>query len=134
MLKLIELKKDGSGRLANNEPFLLPDALELKFISFGYDMSNVFVSLRNGPIKQYEKLVGDKIIVKDDLLFAGYLNIRVQLYHDGQLSKKWDVFPIKLIETVDGINAFDYLRIIEEKLDKTIEDVNALKIAHEIIR
>ncbi len=133
MVKTIILSREGLGRLADSEPFLLPDVLELQFVAKGYDMRNVFVSMQNGTIKKHERLKGDTLVVDNELLFAGYLNIRVSAYMGGEIAKIWDIYPLKLVETNYGIETFDYIKIIEDKVDTLQEQVNELKKQHEII-
>ena len=133
MVKTVELKRDGIGRLVDCKPFLLPDVLEIQLKTVGYDMSDVFVSMQNGTIRAHKKVENNTFEVDKELLFAGFLNMRVHMYHDGKEAKIWDVYPIKLVETNFGIEAFEYLRVIEEKVDKVQEEVNELKKQHEII-
>ena len=121
MKKTIELNRDGIGRLAKHEPFLLPDGLEIIFKSCGYDLTNAFVSLRNGTVKDIYKLT-TPFKVDEKFLFGGNLNISVKAYSGDICVKTWSILPIKLVEADYEIQAFDYLGDIEERLEKLEKD------------
>ena len=132
MEKKIELNKNGVGRLVEYEPFLMPDKLELNFIAKDYDLSNAFVYLRNGQKNGKFKLTSP-FRVDNDYLSAGYLNARVELYLGEDLAKRWDILPIKIIETPTGYEVKDYLGELEKNLADLTEKVAKLEKQHKII-
>ena len=121
MKRIIELNRNGIGRLVNHEPFLLPDGMELVFKTSGYDLSNAFVSVRNGTVKDIYKLT-TPFKIDDKFLFGGNLNLSVKLYSGETCVKTWAVLPIKLVEADYEIQAFDYLGDIEERLNNIEKD------------
>ena len=101
MIQNIELTKSSLARLTNRGPLLLPGDLTLLFEHSGYNMLNAFIELKNGVIQdnyRFEKT----FTVPDKFLFAGALEIQVNLYLDGELIKTWKVLPIKIKELEDG--------------------------------
>ena len=133
MLKKIELNKNGIGRLVEHEPFLLPAEIELDFIAKGYDLSDAFVWLQNGNNNGVLRLSGT-LKIPNEYLHAGYLNMRVEMYLKGEMAKRWEVLPIKLLEVPNGFEVKDYLGEIEENLVQLQEEVLKLKKQHEIIK
>jgi hypothetical protein len=133
MIKKIELNKNGAGRLVEHEPFLLPEEIELEFIAKGYDMTDSFVCLRNGENHGVLRLSGP-LKIPNEYLHAGYLNMRVEMYLNGEMAKRWDVLPIKLLEVPNGFEVKDYLGELEEKLAILQEKVQTLEKQHEIIK
>lgn len=125
MKKRIELNKNNVARLDNTEPFLMPDGLELEFNST-YDLTNAFVSLKNGEAQGQYKLT-KTFKVDEKFLIAGTLNVGVIAYHNGTPIKKWAILPIKIIESDYGVVAFDYLADIDKRL-------SALEKSHQIIK
>lgn len=133
MKKIIELNKQGIGRLKINEPFLLPDEIELNFIAKGYDLSNAFISLQNGENSGVLRL-SNPFNVPDEYLHAGYLNMRVEMYIGDKVAKRWDIMPIKIYEVPSGTEMKDYLGELEEKLAEQQERIARLEKQNEIIK
>ena len=132
MIKIIELK-DGVGRLANSEPFLLPDELKLEFTSNkDYNLDNAFITLYNNSEKTHEKLT-NPYVVKDNLLFGGLLTGKVTSYVGDVLVKTWTILPLKLVETDKGTEVKDYVSTIEERVAELENQVQRLNKQHEII-
>ena len=131
MRKTIELTK--YARLIEREPFLLPDTLEIDFISCGYDLSNAFITLKNGENKNKYKL-SRPFIIPDKFLYSGDLYISIDTYSKGKLIKHWDCLPILIRETETGMQCFDFLFEIFDKMKEMEERINALEKAHEIIK
>lgn len=119
MIKTIELK--GSiARLLDKEPFLLPDNLILEFKHIGYDLSNAFITLRNG-----EKIIKEKLTkqyeVPVDVLFEGDLHVKIEMYLHGEKAKEWTGAPIRVIETEKGLQLNDLLYDIEKKVNNCVQ-------------
>ena len=132
MKRVIELTTNNIARLDNVEPCLLPDGLELEFKSY-YDLSNAFVSLRNGVVKGQYKLTSP-FRIDDKFLFGGNLDIGITAYHNGEKVKQWFVLPIRLKESDFEIEAFEYLAELENKLDLALERIEKLENQHKIIK
>ena len=109
-------------RLIDNEPFLLPDDnLTLNFKHQGYDLSNAFISLRNGERTAKYKF-NNLFVVPQEFLFVGDLHIKVEMYLDGEKAKQWIVLPIRIRETDNGIQAFDVFSSLEKQIQSIKED------------
>ena len=115
MERIIELNKH-TARLTNNEPFLLPDKLQLVFKAIGYNLSTAFVCLQNGDVRSMHVLT-TPFTVPEKVLFGGALNISVKLYQKGECVKTWNCLPIILKETEFGVEVYDQLSAIEKRLD-----------------
>lgn len=129
MKKTIELNPNGIGRLVEHEPFLLPDELEIDFKSKSYDLSNSFVSLKNGKETGQYKLTFP-FNVEKRFLIGGKLEITVKSYVKETPVKTWAVIPIKMVESKYGIHAFDFLSALEDKYNQLLEKVNELIEKH----
>lgn len=119
MEKTIELK--GSiARLLDKEPFLMPDNLILNFKHVGYDLSNAFITLRNG-----EKIVKEKLSkpykVPVEVLFTGDLHTKIEMYLDGKKAKEWLGAPIRVVETEQGLQLNDLLYELERKINNCVK-------------
>lgn len=129
----IELTKTGIGRLANREPFLLPDELEFSFIGNGYNLENAFITLFNGDESIHAKLT-NPFKVDKKVLFGGLLNGQIKSYVGETLVKTWNILPLKLVETEKGTEIKDYLKTLENRVSDLEEDVAKLIKQHEIIK
>ena len=129
MKKIIELNQNGIGRLTERESFLLPDNLELEFKTKNYDLSNAFISLKNGAEEGKFKLTFPFVVDKR-FLFGGKLEMTLRIYVKDTLVKTFAITPIKLIETTYGIRAFDFLSALKDKYNKLFDKVNELIEKH----
>lgn len=132
MLKIIQLDRKGA-RLVNREPFLLPDNLQFEFENIGYDLSNAFITFKNGEQKEHLKLV-KPLTVPDSVLFAGKLEIRIDIWNDEKVIKTFYLPPLEIVETDTGIEVLD----IVYQYQKTLLDFNkrltALEKKHEFYK
>ena len=115
MIKKITLTKDRFARLSDREPFLLPDRLEIDFDSIGYDLTNTFITLKNGEKSGHFK-VSRPFIIPNEFLYAGNLYIGLDAYLDGVIVKHWDTLPIRIVETTESVYCFDFIGDIEKRL------------------
>jgi hypothetical protein len=119
MIKNVKLFSN-FGRLADSEPFLLPDTLSLRFRHQGYDLSNAFITLKNGE-KLSKIKFSNPFNVPKEFLFAGDLSLKIEMFLGGEVAKQWNILPIRIMETPTGLETFDLLNKIEKEL-KTIKD------------
>lgn len=131
MKKVIELNTLRVARLADSEPFLMPvnDVLELEIVSSVYDLSNAVIGLKNGVKSAQYRLKGHTFTVPEEYLFAGKLQVCIDLIVHGEVAKHWDCVPIVIKETEAGFCAFGEIielqnRITElEKLNGKLKEV-----------
>ena len=106
------------GRLVINEPLLLPDYLRISIEHKGYDLSNAFITLKNGE-KQTKLKLTNPFDIPQELLFAGRLFIGIDAYQKGELYRHWDCIPQRIVETQDSkLYLFDELTELYNKLDE----------------
>lgn len=135
MKKIIKLL-DNHARLGDYEPFLLPDDnLILSFEHKGYDLTNAFITLRNGEIIEKFKFKKSFEIPKK-FLFVGDLYIKVEMFLGGEKAKQWITLPIRIRETETNLVAFDLLNAIEKKLEflekNTVSNDTFLKVVEKL--
>lgn len=133
MIKIIELTKQGIGRLANSEPFLMPDKLKLQFVANGYNLENSFITLFNGSIIEKKKLT-NPFEVDEKLLQGGTLSMIVKSYEGKIPVKTWAVMPLIIAETETGKEVQDYVYTLEKRIEDLEKDVERLKKQHQIIK
>lgn len=124
MIKTFELTKSNLARLVNNEPFLLPDKeLVFDFEHSGYNLLSAFIILKNGEINDKYKLT-KPFIVPEKFLFAGILNVQIDMYLNGEKVKTWTCSPIKIKETNDG--NFELIDLLADTVSrKEFEELKA---------
>lgn len=121
MLKKI-LFNSKCSRLENTEPFILPDTLSFDIENPCYDLSQSFITLRNGEVQDTFKFTRP-FIVPDNFLFAGRLEAKITAYHNGEIVKSWALFPIKIIEADGNIIAFDEINALNKEIIELKENV-----------
>lgn len=132
MIKIIQLDRKGA-RLVNREPFLLPDTLQFDFDNIGYDLSSAFITLKNGTITEHLKL-NAPFTVPDSVLFAGKLEMQIDLWNDGKIVKSFFLPPLQIVETNTGMQCFDILAEYEKRLQEQDKRINALENKHKLYK
>ena len=127
MLKRIKIE-NSTLRLEDKEPFLLPnDELKFEIVENCYDLSNAFITFKNGEITEHFKVTDRVITVPKTLLFPGVLNAQLDIYYKGaRINKTLFLYPVKIIETESKCEIFDIVDNLERRL-------SALEKQHEII-
>ncbi len=133
MEREVELDKVG-GKFVNADgiTFTKDEGLRLTFKSV-YDLTETAViTLRNGA-QCVRREIKQPFEVPQEVLFAGWLFVRVDLYLDGKIAKTWQLLPVRLTEAGEDIHGEDYINIIErlekrvEAVEKSLQDEIAVK-------
>ena len=132
MIKTIQLDKKGA-RLVNREPFLLPDKLQFDFENIGYDLSNAFITFKNGEKSEHLKIVSP-LLVPESVLFAGKLETRIDIWYNGKIIKTFYLMPLQIVETDVGIEVLDILYEYQKTLSEFGERLIALEKKHEFYK
>ena len=115
MNKKVILSSGKWGRLEDKEPFLLPGELTLEFKTVGYSLTNGFVTLKNGNEEERYRLT-PFFKIPDKFLFAGILSISVDVYKGNTCINRWEIFPLRIIETEGDTFVYDYMYALEERI------------------
>ena len=132
MLKIIQLDRKGA-RLVNREPFLLPDNLQFQFENIGYDLNNAFITFKNGEKSEHVKVI-KPLIVPENILFAGKLEMQIDIWCDDKIIKSFYLPPLQIVETDIGMQCFDILAEYEKRLQEQNERIIALEKKHEFYK
>lgn len=121
MERKIELTKTG-GRFVNADGITITkeDGLQLVFESVYNLTDTAVITIRNGA-KSIRREIKQPFEVPQDVLFAGWLFIRIDLYLDGEIAKTWQLLPVRLTEAADEIHGEEYVNIIE-RLERRVEE------------
>ena len=130
MIKILKINKEQLIRFGDSEPFILVEneGLFFDFDTF-YNLSNAIMTVKNNAIVSKLK-VKPNLEIPKDLLFAGRLEICLDLFLDGQIVKHWDCLPIKIIEHEGKLKCFEEFR---EEINALEKRVKALEEQHKII-
>ena len=83
-----------------------------------YNLERAFYSFKNADVTvtvPYCRI----ITVPEKVIFAGNLDLVVRLYDErGQVLKKWQVYPLKIIEVNGGFELSDWCENIEAEIEK----------------
>jgi len=130
MIQEINLTSRTTARLSEGEPFLVGvnDTLELEFSSTYYLLLDLVISLKNGNKQGKYRVKDRKFTVPEDFLFAGKLEIGIDLITRGDVAKRWNVVPVILKETESGVRAVDEITVLQSEsaqLKKQLADIAA---------
>ena len=132
MIKIIQINRTGAW-LANSEPFLLPDTLQFDFDNIGYDLTQSFITFKNGEAKEHVKITRPLTVPKS-VLFAGKLEMQIDVWVNGEIIKTFYLPPLEIVETDKGIMCFDILAEYEKRLQEQNERLVALENKHKLYR
>lgn len=127
MQKQITLNAGSMARLEKNEPFVLPDTLEIEFNSTVYRLNTLAITAKNGDATEKFKLTQKpyKIELKD-VLKAGRVELEISSLVLGEVVKSWRVpdIIIKEVEhTFEAIPEIEELKNEINTLKKAIADI-----------
>lgn len=146
MIQEINLTSCTTARLSEGEPFLVGvnDTLELEFSSTYYLLLDLVISLKNGNKQGKYRVKDRKFTVPEEFLFAGKLEIGIDLITRGDVAKRWNVVPVILKDAESGVKSIDEITVLQNESAETkkqladitakyntlAENFNALAKAH----
>lgn len=128
MQREIELTKT-SGKFRDKNVMLLTKDESLAFdFKSEYDLSDTSViTLKNGE-QNVQCKMSNPFEVPKEILFSGWLHIRIDLYLNGIRAKTWNLLPVRLIEADGEVTGDCYeglLQSLEERvnvLERSLQD------------
>lgn len=132
MIKIIQINRTGAW-LANREPFLLPDELQFDFENIGYDLTQSFITFKNGEASEHVKITRP-LTVPESVLFAGKLEMQIDVWSNGKIIKTFYLPPLEITETDNGVMCFDILAEYEKRLQEQNERIIALENKHKFYK
>ena len=112
----IKLPKENGARLA--EPFTTKETDNI-VINFEteYELNAAKITLNNGDINgvyDFKKVFE----IPEKFMFAGRLFGKVEMYVGGKVVKRWEIFPIDIAQTPEGLKLVDCLTAFDDRLKK----------------
>lgn len=128
MIQEINLTSRTTARLSEGEPFLVGvnDTLELEFISTYYLLLDLVISLKNGNKQGKYRVKDRKFTVPEEFLFAGKLEIGIDLITRGDVAKRWTVVPVILKEAESGVKSIDEITVLQDKVRFLKDQLNGI--------
>lgn len=116
MERVIELTKT-NGYFLDKNPIVFgkDDKVILKFKSV-YDISESVITLGNGT-ERVQKTLSQPFEIPEEVLFSGWLSVRIDMYLNGDKAKSWNLLPIKLIEADGEVHGEEEVKSFNERLD-----------------
>lgn len=94
----------------------LPESLDLKIVSDFYDTREIVLDVRNGSVSERRKVKGGESIDLSTFLFAGKIEMTVNMIAKGHVVKKWNVVPLILKEAEGEIHVFDQINELANRV------------------
>lgn len=101
-----------------NEPFLMPDNLEIEIKSDVYRLNPIIVNVRNGNKTGQFKITEDKKFNLKEFLFAGKVEMQIEMYIGGECAKSWSIEPFLIKETEIQFEAIPEITEIKAEINK----------------
>lgn len=116
MERVIELTKT-NGYFWDKNPIVFgkDDKVILKFKSV-YDISESVITLGNGA-ERVQKTLSQPFEIPEEVLFSGWLSVRIDMYLNGDNVKSWNLLPIKIIEADGEVHGEEEVKSFNERLD-----------------
>lgn len=116
MERVIELTKT-NGYFWDKNPIVFGknDKVILKFKSI-YDISESVITLGNGA-ERVQKTLSQPFEIPEEVLFSGWLSVRIDMYLNGDKVKSWNLLPIKIIEADGEVHGEEEVKSFNKQLD-----------------
>ena len=120
----IRLKKENG--LHITEPFNVKESESLDLLfQTEYDLHSAKIEVKNGDIYgEYD--YSQRFAIPEKFMFAGNLFVKIKMFIGKNVAKIWEIMPIKITQTPEGLLLVDFLTSLDDRL-KTLEKF------HEII-
>lgn len=112
----IKLTRGNSTRLAEPLTTKEDDKLVINFET-EYELNAAKITLQNGDVNgvyDFKKV----FTVPDKFMFAGRLMGKVEMLVGGKVAKRWEIFPVDITQTPEGLKFVDCLTAFDERLKK----------------
>ena len=64
-----------------------------------------------------QKTLSQPFEIPEEVLFSGWLSVRIDMYLNGDKAKSWNLLPIKLIEADGEVHGEEEVKSFNERLD-----------------
>lgn len=135
MKQEINLTSCTTARLSEGEPFLVGvnDGLELEFTSTYYLLLDLVISFKNGNKQGKYRVYDRKFTVPEEFLFAGKLEIGIDLITRGDVAKRWTVVPVILKEAEESIKGIDEITILQDEVKFLKDQLNGITAKYNVL-
>ena len=130
MERVIELTKTG-GCFWDKNPIVFgkDDKVILNFKSI-YDLSDSIITLGNGA-ERVQKTLSQPFEIPEEVLFSGWISVKIDMYLNGDKAKSWNLLPIKIIEEDGEVHGEEEVKAFNERLDG-VEAITAEMAEHKL--
>lgn len=114
----IKIKLNKGNFIQMAEPFTVKETDDV-FLKFETDFNlyEAKIVIQNGSIIESFNY-SSRFKIPDRLMFAGYLNIKIEMYILNKVVKRWEILPLKILQTPEGLKIIDHLSAIDKRLSE----------------
>lgn len=123
---LIKIKLPKECGIHITEPFNVKETENLDLLfQTEYDLHSAKIEIKNGDVYgEYD--YSQRFNIPEKFMFAGNLFVKVKMLIGNNVAKIWEIMPIKITQTPEGLLLVDFLTSLDVRL-------KALEKFHEII-
>ena len=122
----VKIKLTKENGLHITEPFNIKESESLDLLfQTEYDLRSARVEIKNGDICE-EHDFSQRFTIPEKFMFAGNLFVKVKMIIGKNVAKIWEIMPIKITQTPEGLYLVDFLTSLDTRL-------KSLEKFHEII-
>lgn len=122
----VKIKLTKQNGLTITEPFNVKESEDLNLLfQTEYDLHSAKIEVQNGETHG-EYGYSQRFTIPDKFMFAGNLFIKVKMLIGNNVAKLWEIMPIKITQTPEGLCFVDFLTDMDRRM-------KALEKFHEII-
>lgn len=122
----VKIKLTKENGIHITEPFNVKETENLDLLfQTEYDLHSAKIEVKNGDIcGEYD--YSQRFAIPEKFMFAGNLFVKIKMFIGKNVAKIWEIMPIKITQTPEGLLLVDFLTSLDDRL-KTLEKF------HEII-
>ena len=122
----VKIKLTKENGIHITEPFNVKETENLDLLfQTEYDLHSAKIEVKNGDICE-EYNYSKPFAIPEKFMFAGNLFVKVKMMIGKNVAKIWEIMPIKITQTPEGLFLVDFLTSLDVRL-------KALEKFHEII-
>lgn len=122
---VVELSYGHIVRLGINEPFIVPEKLEIEFKSI-YDLPKLLIVAKQNQTIVKKVVYDAKVDLSELTAQAGVIEISITLINNGSVVKEWEIEPLVVKEIYGTFRLYEYYKSLIESIESNKSNIDTL--------
>lgn len=114
----VKIKLTKENGIHITEPFNIKETENLDLLfQTEYDLHSAKIEIKNGDVCD-EYNYSQRFAIPEKFMFVGNLFVKIKMLIGKNVAKIWEIMPIKITQTPEGLKLVDCLTAFDERLKK----------------